>query len=267
MLRDRRREARRKKSRSLAEHDLGLTSYGLLRRDAELYRALAFDTVVLDEAQHIKNPDTQNAQAAFNLRSRQRFVLTGTPDGKLGARSLVADEFRRARLSRDAERFPRALREAARERARAGPATPARAPPPAVPPPPPQSRRRAASCRQRSSRSCRATSGPRSAPPTTRFCAKSRAASARSPNDGATRMKMLTGLLRLRQACCDLRLLGLPPNEQAILGQARSARRAARGNHRWRASRAHLQPVCEDARSRSGTGWRRAAPRIATSPA
>ena len=34
---------------------------------------------MLDEAQHIKNPDTQNAQAAFDLRSRQRFVLTGTP--------------------------------------------------------------------------------------------------------------------------------------------------------------------------------------------
>jgi SNF2 family DNA or RNA helicase len=31
--------------------------------------------------------------------------------------------------------------------------------------------------------------------------------------DGTVRMKMLTGLLRLRQACCDLRLLGLPPNE------------------------------------------------------
>jgi SNF2 family DNA or RNA helicase len=35
-----------------------------------------------------------------------------------------------------------------------------------------------------------------------------------SGNNGATRMKMLTGLLRLRQTCCDLRLLGFPPNEQ-----------------------------------------------------
>jgi SNF2 family DNA or RNA helicase len=33
-------------------------------------------------------------------------------------------------------------------------------------------------------------------------------------SNGATRMKMLTGLLRLRQVCCDLRLLNLPPNEQ-----------------------------------------------------
>ena len=34
---------------------------------------------MLDEAQHIKNPETQNAQAAFALRARHRFVLTGTP--------------------------------------------------------------------------------------------------------------------------------------------------------------------------------------------
>jgi len=33
---------------------------------------------VLDEAQHIKNPETQNAQAAFALRAKHRFVLTGT---------------------------------------------------------------------------------------------------------------------------------------------------------------------------------------------
>ncbi len=32
--------------------------------------------------------------------------------------------------------------------------------------------------------------------------------------DGVARMKMLTGLLRLRQTCCDLRLLSLPPNDE-----------------------------------------------------
>ena len=56
-----------------------LTSYALLQRDADSYKAIQFSTVVLDEAQHIKNPDTQNAQAAFALRARHRFVLTGTP--------------------------------------------------------------------------------------------------------------------------------------------------------------------------------------------
>ncbi len=70
---------RAEKIARLPEHDLGLTSYGLLRRDVDLYAGLSLRTVVLDEAQHIKNPETQNAQAAFGLNARQRFVLTGTP--------------------------------------------------------------------------------------------------------------------------------------------------------------------------------------------
>ena len=59
--------------------DIVLTSYALIRRDAEKYRGLEFDTVVLDEAQHIKNRQTQNAQAVKAVRARHRLVLTGTP--------------------------------------------------------------------------------------------------------------------------------------------------------------------------------------------
>ena len=61
------------------EHDLLVTSYAILRRDAEVYRAMEFSLVVLDEAQHIKNRASQNAQAAKALRARRRLVLTGTP--------------------------------------------------------------------------------------------------------------------------------------------------------------------------------------------
>ncbi len=59
--------------------DLVVTSYALIRRDAEQYRDTEFDTVVLDEAQHIKNRQTQNAQAVKSVRARHRLVLTGTP--------------------------------------------------------------------------------------------------------------------------------------------------------------------------------------------
>ncbi len=59
--------------------DLVITSYALIRRDAEQYRQIGFDTVVLDEAQHIKNRQTQNAQAVKAVRARHRLVLTGTP--------------------------------------------------------------------------------------------------------------------------------------------------------------------------------------------
>ncbi len=63
----------------IGESDLVVTSYALIRRDLELYRGLEFDTLILDEAQHIKNRQTQNAQAVKAIRSRHRLVLTGTP--------------------------------------------------------------------------------------------------------------------------------------------------------------------------------------------
>jgi superfamily II DNA or RNA helicase len=61
------------------EYDFLVTSYAILRRDIELYRAEEFLLVILDEAQHIKNRGSQNAQSAKALRARHRLVLTGTP--------------------------------------------------------------------------------------------------------------------------------------------------------------------------------------------
>lgn len=63
----------------IASHDLIITSYALIRRDADFYREIEFDTVVLDEAQHIKNRKSQNAQAVKSIRAAHRLVLTGTP--------------------------------------------------------------------------------------------------------------------------------------------------------------------------------------------
>ena len=63
----------------IATSDVVVTSYALIRRDAERYRVLEFDTVALDEAQHIKNRQTQNAQAVKAIKAQHRLVLTGTP--------------------------------------------------------------------------------------------------------------------------------------------------------------------------------------------
>lgn len=63
----------------IPQSDLVVSSYALVRRDAERYRDVEFDLVVLDEAQHIKNRTTQNAQAVKSMRARHRLVLTGTP--------------------------------------------------------------------------------------------------------------------------------------------------------------------------------------------
>ena len=63
-----------------AEADLVLTSYAILRLDAEVLAAETWDAVVLDEAQTIKNPDSQVARAAYGLaRARWRVTLSGTP--------------------------------------------------------------------------------------------------------------------------------------------------------------------------------------------
>ncbi len=56
-----------------------LTSYALLRLDAASLTEPEWDQVVLDEAQAIKNPESQVARTAFALRARARFALTGTP--------------------------------------------------------------------------------------------------------------------------------------------------------------------------------------------
>ena len=62
-----------------APFDLVITSYGTLARDRELFAAVEFCGVIADEAQHIKNRRSQNAAALRSLRARSRFLLTGTP--------------------------------------------------------------------------------------------------------------------------------------------------------------------------------------------
>lgn len=63
----------------LAENDVLITSYDLLRRDRAHYREIEFTYTVIDEAQYIKNHRTQNAQAVKGLKSLYRLALTGTP--------------------------------------------------------------------------------------------------------------------------------------------------------------------------------------------
>ena len=63
----------------LGPFDLVVTSYGLLHQEAELLSAVAWQTVVLDEAQAIKNSATRRSQAAMHLQAQFRLITTGTP--------------------------------------------------------------------------------------------------------------------------------------------------------------------------------------------
>ena len=73
------RPVREKLIAQISDYDVVITSYDYLRRDIELYDNIEFHTVVIDEAQYIKNPKTRNAMSVKKLKAKQRFALTGTP--------------------------------------------------------------------------------------------------------------------------------------------------------------------------------------------
>lgn len=60
-------------------HAVVVCSYGLLQRDIKFLQAVSWSGVVLDEAQNIKNPETNQARAAKSLLADYRISLTGTP--------------------------------------------------------------------------------------------------------------------------------------------------------------------------------------------
>lgn len=70
---------RREKFKEFAGADMVVTSYPLIRRDIEMYKDIEFSYCFLDEAQHIKNPNTINAKSAQQIKARNYFALTGTP--------------------------------------------------------------------------------------------------------------------------------------------------------------------------------------------
>ena len=60
-------------------YDIVIVSYPILRRDIDFLSKENFNSVFLDEAQFIKNPNSQNAKAVKLLSAEHRFALTGTP--------------------------------------------------------------------------------------------------------------------------------------------------------------------------------------------
>lgn len=64
---------------SIDSYDLVIISYAVCRLDIELIKQNEFNYVILDEAQHIKNPGTINALNCKTIMSKHRLVLTGTP--------------------------------------------------------------------------------------------------------------------------------------------------------------------------------------------
>jgi superfamily II DNA or RNA helicase len=200
---------REKRFAAIPAHRLVITSYALLRRDIERYKAMTFAAVVLDEAQHIKNPDSQNAKAACALTAQSRFILTGTPvenslrdlwslfefllPGYLGSRQDFKDRYETPLLNGERgaiwQRLSRRLE------------------------PYLMRRRKQEILAELPDKIEQVIEVELSLEQKTAYTQLQQAARAQidelsDRSSGAARMRVLTALLRLRQACCDLRLLG-----------------------------------------------------------
>ncbi|WP_139219842.1 DEAD/DEAH box helicase [Curtobacterium sp. YR515] len=66
-------------ARAAAASDIVVTSYALLRLDAQAYTDLPWAALALDEAQFVKNPQSQTHRVAVDLRAPVKFAITGTP--------------------------------------------------------------------------------------------------------------------------------------------------------------------------------------------
>ena len=219
----------------ILEANLVVTSYPLLRRDIDQYSRFEFSSIILDEATHIKNPDTQNAQAAMALRGRHRFVLTGTPvensvrdlwsilqfvlPGYLGRREDFRERYElpishgstleQARLAKRLR--PVMLRRLKKQVVKE---LPEKIEQTAFCDLSPEQDELYQKLRQESRRKLEELSGAK--------------------DQGRARIAMLTALLRLRQVCCDLRLLGQeaerPSSKIELLGEL--LEEAIDGEHR-----------------------------------
>jgi len=70
---------RRQLVSSLSENDVLITSYALLQQEAELLASRNWQTIILDEAQAIKNLSTKRSRAAMALEGEFKVITTGTP--------------------------------------------------------------------------------------------------------------------------------------------------------------------------------------------
>jgi superfamily II DNA or RNA helicase len=193
----------------VSAHRLVITSYALLRRDIERYKGVTFSAVVLDEAQHIKNPDSQHARAACAVAAQSRFVLTGTPvenslrdlwslfefllPGYLGSRKDFKDRYETPLLNGERgplwDRLSRRLRPYLMRR---------------------RKQEILSELPDKIEQVIEVELSPeqKSAYTQLQLAARAQIDQLRDQASGAARMRVLTALLRLRQACCDLRLLG-----------------------------------------------------------
>lgn len=73
------KEVRKEKLEHISDTNVLITTYGLIRRDEDLYKDIDFEVIAIDEAQNIKNVHAQMTKAVKTLNAKIKFALTGTP--------------------------------------------------------------------------------------------------------------------------------------------------------------------------------------------
>ncbi|MDF1810575.1 MAG: DEAD/DEAH box helicase [Verrucomicrobiales bacterium] len=187
--------------------NLFVTSYALLRRDEAKWKERGeFTIIVLDEAQNIKNPEAKVTKAAHRLQGSYRYALTGTPvensvqdlwsitqfalPGYLGTKATFAERFEKPVSKGDSGsqiRLSRRLKPVILRRLKTEVAKDL-----------PEKIEQVVYCDLK----------PKQKAVYDQILRESREA-VFDAEGGRKRMMALTALLRLRQTCCDLRLLGL----------------------------------------------------------
>ena len=246
--------------------DVILTSYGTLARDLAYHLKRDYRAVVVDEASLMRNPDTDHAKAISKLRATCRIALTGTPiengvkdlwsifrfiqPGWLGGREEFKDRYE---LPLAAGENPAAVIE--RLRLKISPFLLRRTKEQVAPELP---------SKLFIDEYCDLSPDQQAVYKELLVEGRKRVdAIADSGNKGAARMQMLTALLRLRQTCCDLALLGNDKFNQLLVAR-RSAKlqrllelieEAVSGNHRMLIFSQFRTQLLEIEKSVAERGW------------
>lgn len=246
--------------------DVILTSYGTLARDLAYHLKRDYRAVVVDEASLMRNPDTDHAKAIAKLRATCRIALTGTPiengvkdlwsifrfiqPGWLGGRENFKDRYEMPLATGES---PGAVME--RLRLKISPFLLRRTKEQVAPELP---------SKLFIDEFCDLSTDQQSVYKELLIEGRKRVdAIADSGNKGAARMQMLTALLRLRQTCCDLALLGNETFNQLLVAR-RSAKlhrllelieEAVNGNHRMLIFSQFQKQLLEIEKCISERGW------------
>jgi superfamily II DNA or RNA helicase len=257
------RDAEREK---VSGGEVVLTSYATLARDLAWHLKRNYRAVVVDEASLIRNPDTDHAKAIFKLQASGRIALTGTPlengvrdlwsifrfvqPGWLGGR----EDFK-ARYELPLTSGESAAMVMERLRLKISPFLLRRTKQQVAPELP---------SKLFIDEFCDLSPDQQAVYRELLIEGRKRVdAIADSGNTGAARMQMLTALLRLRQTCCDLALLGNDQFKQLLVAR-RSAKlqrllelieEAVNGNHRMLVFSQFRTQLLEIEKSISERGW------------